>query len=528
MKKRGWLTFLSFLVLGCAQINPLTGGDNDIYAPAIDSVKSFPANGQVNFSGDEVRLKFDEYITLVKPSENILIIPAPAVPPVIQAHNKTLRIHFLTPLEDSTTYTINFNHAIADITEKNDSVFQYVFSTGSYIDSLKLTGTVKDAYTNLALDGFIVALYPVSDEIMFDSVPYLRKPTYITETDKSGNFKLNYLKEGDYWAFALEDKNKNLKLNAGERFGFLSQEYIEVSSIVDPVEFRVFKPEDTTITIDHVNFVDPGKLEVIFQGTPVDFEISTSCELLSEATGEPDSLVWWLAIPPVPKMQFITSFNNQVDTLRPIYKSNPAQDRKLTWSNNLVSGKLLPDQLLEITFSEPLDTIGLGQGVFLILSDSIRRNAHVEVRNLRTLVITDLPNELFTVDIDSGAIKSVYGLTNQLAISVTGENHPGSYFGSMVVNTDTVFNETVWVYLLNDKGKILDTVAYDKVLKFEKLIPGNYQLMAVFDSNSDGRWTAGSLPERKLPEKVIYFNGTIEVKSKWMKEVDWVLSTYEF
>jgi hypothetical protein len=162
LKLKYFLVTIVFIISACAQINDLTGGANDDYAPQIDSAKSFPYNGQTNFEGDRVVLKFEEYITLVKPNDNILITPRPEVAPIISAHNKTLEIQFVTPLQENTTYTINFNRAIADITEKNDSIFQYVFSTGNYIDSLSISGNVKDAFTNKGCDGLYCC--PVSDD----------------------------------------------------------------------------------------------------------------------------------------------------------------------------------------------------------------------------------------------------------------------------------------------------------------------------------------------------------------------------
>ena len=74
-----------------------------------------------------------------------------------------MTIELNNELLPNTTYTISFNHAVQDITEKNDSIFQFVFSTGDYIDSLSVEGRATAAFTNIPEKGFLVALYPVAD-----------------------------------------------------------------------------------------------------------------------------------------------------------------------------------------------------------------------------------------------------------------------------------------------------------------------------------------------------------------------------
>jgi len=58
---------------------------------------------------------------------------------------------------------------------------------------------------------------------------------------------------------------------------------------------------------------------------------------------------------------------------------------------------------------------------------------------------------------------------------------------------------------------------------FTELIPGKYQIRLIFDDNNDGEWTTGSLKEKRLPERVIYNRELIDIKSRWEKEVDWII-----
>jgi len=77
--------------------------------------------------------------------------------------------------------------------------------------------------------------------------------------------------------------------------------------------------------------------------------------------------------------------------------------------------------------------------------------------------------------------------------------------------------------LIDAKGVLVDTVAYSKQMIFNDLVPGDYQLQLVIDADKNGEWTSGSLQDNRIPEKVIYFNGLISIKSKWEMEMEWLL-----
>jgi hypothetical protein len=156
-------------------------------------------------------------------------------------------------------------------------------------------------------------------------------------------------------------------------------------------------------------------------------------------------------------------------------------------------------------------------------SDSAQINAVWEIENLRTLVLQNNLDKPMILQIDSAAVTSYYGNMNTTKININFEKHAPSYYGSLIVNTDSIFTGPVLVYLLNAKGDVVDTAVYSKQIEFSDLVPGDYQLRLVIDADANGEWTSGSLPMGLIPEKVIYFNETITIKSKWIKEVDWFI-----
>ena len=126
---------LLFLIHSCAQVGTLTGGEKDIIAPIPIASKMNPENGSTNFTTSVIKIPFSEYVKLNNPEETIVIIP-PHAKLDTKLSRKTVSISWNDTLKNNTTYTIYLNGTIKDLTEENDSLMQYVFSTGNFIDSI--------------------------------------------------------------------------------------------------------------------------------------------------------------------------------------------------------------------------------------------------------------------------------------------------------------------------------------------------------------------------------------------------------
>ena len=202
------LMLMAFLAQRCANAVAPTGGPKDETPPVV--VEAVPENHSINFTGKKIEITFDEYLTLENANQNVLISPPLSEKPDIKLHNKTVVIKFKENLAANTTYTINFGSAIKDLHEGN--VFKdyvYSFSTGDYIDTLRIAGKVLNAEDKKPVEDAYVGLY-AADRENLDSLPMTVPPNYITKTDKDGNFTLNGLADKKYFVFALKDVNSNL------------------------------------------------------------------------------------------------------------------------------------------------------------------------------------------------------------------------------------------------------------------------------------------------------------------------------
>ena len=140
--------FSVLLFFQCANRGTANGGEKDVTPPMI--VSEVPENFSTNFSGNEIKIYFDEYIKL-KNLQKQLIVSPPMDPPAeitpMGSASKYITIKIHDTLQPNTTYAFNFGSSIEDNNEGNAFPFyKYVLSTGPSIDSLSVKGIISDAF----------------------------------------------------------------------------------------------------------------------------------------------------------------------------------------------------------------------------------------------------------------------------------------------------------------------------------------------------------------------------------------------
>ncbi len=200
------------LLSACANIVRPTGGERDTEGPKI--VRIDPPEGTLNYTGNTVDFYFDEFLKPGSYRKEIFVSPVPRFDPIVTVKNKRLRVQFQTDLRDSTTYVLTLGTGIKDFNESNglDKSYTYAFSTGDQLDTLQINGSVKDAWTLEGKGEMRVIVYP-ADELEGNDIFDVR-PVYATETDQSGNFSVQYLKEGAYKIYAVADQDQSYSYNS--------------------------------------------------------------------------------------------------------------------------------------------------------------------------------------------------------------------------------------------------------------------------------------------------------------------------
>src|SRR5689334_6781977 len=163
MKHRWFFIILATIILlqQCAKQTAPTGGPKDAIPPQL--VRSNPEKKGVNFKGNKIELTFDELVQLNNPREQLIITPSIGKKFEATAKKNKVTLELNSSLQENTTYNINFRESIQDLTEKNPAKIKLAFSTGSYIDSLSVTGFATDVLTDLRVKNYTVALVQASD-----------------------------------------------------------------------------------------------------------------------------------------------------------------------------------------------------------------------------------------------------------------------------------------------------------------------------------------------------------------------------
>ncbi len=247
MNIRIFLVFLSFLgavyllsVLGssCAQILAPTGGPRDSLPPVL--LNSTPENRTTNFTANRVTLSFDEYIQIQDLPKNLIVSPTPKLNPDINYKLKVVTIKIRDTLDANTTYVIDMGNAIQDINENNPyRNYRYVFSTGSYIDSMKFSGNIRLAETGKVDSTLIALLYNDLD----DSAVLKKKPRYIARLDSSGNFSFSNLAPGTYNVYGLKDESSQKYYNNKTELFAFADSSINIEGTTTPIQLFAYAEE---------------------------------------------------------------------------------------------------------------------------------------------------------------------------------------------------------------------------------------------------------------------------------------------
>ncbi|MBI3501296.1 MAG: Ig-like domain-containing protein [Bacteroidetes bacterium] len=523
---------VSLFFFSCAQIVNPSGGPKDTRPPR--AVKYIPDSAAKNFSAKNIAIVFNEYIQVGDLQKQLLISPPMNIQPDVKAKGKMLLIEVKDTLKKNTTYTFNFGNSIRDFTEGNMlEDFQYVFSTGNYIDSLKLSGTVKNAFDGKTDKGILVMLYDSYD----DSVPYKKLPSYFGKTNADGSYKINNIRAGTYKAFALKDINSNYLYDSPEELIGFSDTLIKISGNTS-LNLILFKEEPVKQKLKKATFAERGHIVFSFSkradSLQLKFLSNESKEnVVYEFSKEKDTLHYWFAGDIKDTLKIIVSEKGKnLDTvrLRPITPEitkisargnkwmlipflNVSKDKPFDYKKDVI-----------IKFNHPIkeakpDLINLSAGDKKInytnekFSDEVKRNFFFSFP-----LNQDSSYKLF---IPPATFTDIFGLKND-TIKINFKTQEEKYYGTLKL-TLKIKNQTKYILqLMNEKGEIVDYANSDKeVFMYTFLPPGSYKIRIIYDKNGDDNWTTGNYLQKRKPETVIYYSNPITIRSNWDLELEW-------
>ncbi|WP_291725036.1 Ig-like domain-containing domain [Bernardetia sp.] len=518
-----------------------SGGPKDITPPKL--ISTYPIDQSTNFNGDIIILEFDEDIATQRLQEELQISPFIDGTYKSTVKRNRLTLKFDQPFAENTTYTFSFGKGVVDFNEKNvPKNIKLAFSTGDKIDSLLITGTVSDLMGGRKLENAMVGLYAFND-VEADSFDITnRRPLYFSLTDSTGRYAIENIKAGNYKVYALaepKDKRDYVYNKNTEMIGFY-EEPLQIGASYSGVDFEVLRYDILPFRVSGAR--QRGQyFEIKFNKTLADYTIEYQDEGLDK---DYDTLFYPVLQEEyinfynknintedsvVAKMSFTDSIGNTIDTTLTVQfgKVRKLRENAFTMREEPPSATpILPNKELELKlfFNKPVvhiqyDSIVTGfkgdsTGTLTTAADWKFNKNKTELSFIKEIELSTDREKAFQLQIRPNTFVSVENDTlkdaKNLEYTQGAESNYGVISGQVLGAYDNFIIE-----VLNDKGKVEQTIKNERKYRFENLTKGNKTIRVLVDINANGKWDNGDFENRVLPEPVINLNREIEVKPNW-------------
>ncbi len=456
----GCCFLIHFFILapGCANIIPPTGGLRDSLPPVLLSVT--PPDSVTNFREKKVVFTFDEYVQIDNMQKNLIVSPTLPFNPAVVHRLKTVTVTIRdTLLEPNTTYTLDFGRGLKDNNEGNVyENFKYIFSTGSYLDSLGFEGKVVLAESGGIDSTLMVILHSSAD----DSAVVKERPRYIARLSPQGTFRFQNLPPGEFYLYAVEDESGAGRYQSKEQLFAFADEPVLVGTDTQPITLYAYAeaPEAASAPGAARGRGDAAQEErLVVQTNLKDGKLSLLDNLQ-------------IRFPAAPLKNFDSTHIRilQADSV-PVSGYRFALDTSLTklnifysWQENIPYSIIFSPDFAE-------DTLGRK----LLKEDTLRFSTQRS---------------------------SEYGSIKMRFLNLDMSKNP--------------------VLLLVQNNEIKHTHIFtNRDFNMALFPPGEYELRIVYDQNGNGKWDPGNFfGDRRQPERVLPLSRKLTVRANWESEVD--------
>jgi uncharacterized protein (DUF2141 family) len=407
---------------------------------------------------------------------------------------------------------LNFGQSIQDNNEGNKlENFKYVFSTGTYIDSLTTSGSIKDAKLIEAPKNINILLYRL-DSSFTDSIIYKKKPNYITSTLDSTIFKFTNLRKGNYLMLALQESVNDYIFNpVTEKIGF------STDTIQFPRDSVVKKPiilfkEEQPYQFKRAKEVSKGKIEFGFEGAAKNMQIKMLSKVpdnfksVSKFEVEKDTLNFWFTPFEADSLNFAVSNNNFLDTLTVRLRKNKIDSLVI---NSSVSSVLHFRDTLFLKSNNPIIKIDTSK-ISLFDKDTIavKYNAFLsETENKIAFIFDKQPTQKYIFTALPDAFNDVYLVKND-TLKYRFSTKEKEDYGRITMNVTNVNSKNLIIELLTGTKKFevvqRNFINTSQSIVFDLLEPKKYTIRVIIDENKNNKWDTGNYLKRLLPETILY------------------------
>ncbi len=524
--------FLLFTILislslpRCANMARPTGGPKDTIPPKV--LSEIPPNFSTNFKAKNIVIQFDEYIKLNNVGKEFSISPDVDKQPIYKVKKKSLHITLPDSLEKNTTYTINFGKGLVDYNEGNPLInYSYVFATGPELDSLEISGSVKNAFTkkfDKKQDKDVrILLIPISQDSIFGK----KKANIYTSVDSAGLFKFKNLREDTYKIYALKDLNNDRIYNTHEEeLGFLEDSIVLSKNVSDiKIEFSKGKPQkfrtldkkiekDGRITLVFNQPIDTPRIEILH---PI---LDKNDQIINFSNSKDSAFIFLRALD-FDSVKFeIKDKNTILDTTLLRRSKNDKYERFIEPITN-VNNKVDRTTHFTITSKIPIDNITKEK--IILKEDSIeRKNFQLQQdsidTNLYHLRFNWKPKKNYELTIEEKAITGFFEEFNKEKKYKFTLDENNNYGDIKFTVNNLIPDQQYIIELIDDKNtKVLDRKIIKNTNKVDyiKFPSGKYSIRIIKDINNNGRWDGADIYSKTQAEPIWYLDKTFTIRPNW-------------
>ena len=522
----GFLILISLTLYRCANMQRPTGGPKDSIPPKL--LGETPENLTRNFNSKEIILTFDEFIKKNNEFKEFSISPDVDKQPEYKIKKKSLHIILPDSLEKNTTYTINFGKGLVDYNEGNPIVnYTYVFSTGPELDSLTISGQVKNAYTkvyDIKEDPDVkVLLIPTRQDSIFGK----KKANIFTSVDSSGNFQFKNLREDTYRIYALKEQNNDrIYNNPDELLGFLMDSIVLNKNIKDiNIEYSKGKPEkhrtiekkiekNGSVLLTFNQYLDLPELNII---DPDDLNSNKVVQFSKNN----DSAFVYLEKLEFDSIKFQLADNKQIlDTILIRRGKNEKYDRTVIPLLN-ISNKVDKTNHITLTAKDPLSSVDKNK--IQLTEDSVsRRNFQLQQdtlnKNLYHIRYNWRPNKNYELVLEEKTMLTPFGDFNK-ELKKTFTLDETDNYGDIIFELKGLEQDVNYIVQLIDeiKKNIYDSriLKNETKISYIKFPGGKYTIRVIKDLNGNNRWDGADYYSKTQAEPVWYLDKTFTIRANW-------------
>jgi hypothetical protein len=591
------ISIFALILASCAKTGTISGGPKDEQAPVL--IKSNPELKSVNIEPEKIVLTFDEFINISSLNKSLIVSPPLEQKPLTSLRGKSLIIEITDTLAPETTYSINFGNGIKDNNEGNElKNFVYVFSTGSFIDSMAVTGQVLDAYTLEPLSKEIISVFLYDN--LSDSAVLKERALYVANCDENGFFAIQNVKEDVFNIFAVADANASYYYNGSpEKIAFIdssfqltSESFRDIS--IDPELTQPLQQDSSMLATDstgldsifgkdlsyalHLKMYifeedtykqrlvkkereSRTKINYIFNEKQEHFSFQLLEETsknndwyILEESENLDTLAIWITDSTIYRNDsifFVSSYQlgdldstymvsdtalfrffepksrsrnrNNLSKQEPEepsiqYTTYPKSNGKIDLHKKMkfyFETPLMTFDTSKISLHKKIDTLWVEQGFSMNIPDGNSRILHVDFEKEE--------NQAYKLELLPNAFTDYYSASINDTTVLNFRTQAEDHYGILNFTLSNVPQNSI-IQMFNTKNNSIlreITVSEDYTWILDFLPPEEFSFRLIIDSNQNGKWDTGKYINKLQPEKVIYFDKKISIRSNWEIEESW-------